>query len=743
MRTRNTLLIASLAAQLIASAQWKLTTPIKTRSQFDAMLMVDDIRGYALDKSMGVMLRTLDGGANWERLNCGLTVPRAIHMWDMEHGIVVGQAGSISLTDDGFATFTNSSDITYGHISCVYFVNDTLGWIGTESGKIYRSIDAGVSWDLMASGQPESYYMTAIQFVDTQIGYASCYGGGMLKSTDGGLTWQVIDPFDPPLLMRDLYFYDAQVGVAVGSAGTVIRTTDGGATWDSIPSNSNYTMRDLTVQGDIMLACGDWSHLIRSTDAGLTWTDIVALNSDHQSVSMTPSGRVMLGTNARIQRSDDFGLTWQVMVEGTWHTAISKMSFANANNGAAIGSITDGGYESGLLRTTDGGRHWIKAGTGGGGVYLNAAGIGCRGGGSGSFARTLDNFATTQAGVGPSVAIRCTWSINASTHIVGGGSVFGGIYRSTNSGINWTHVLDVGNVTVNDLWFVDDMQGYAVGGYNARTVDGGATWQPMPNSYGARTVFFLDAMHGWTENGRTTDGGDTWTFMGNTPLYTVSIFFTDVDTGYAVASSGQTLRSVDGGITWDFFLPVIPGATIGDAALVDGAIIAGGLAGDIYRYQISCPQTATVASIAQSGNTLCTSTAGTAQWYWNDEPVIDGNTSCLTDVIPGNYYVVVTDALGCVSAPSSTVQVISTNVADAHMSNVRIDPNPSNSTIRISGMRASSAWMTIMDAQGRSVKTARVGGSNAVVDISDLGVGLYVVRLVSELGTESTRLAKE
>lgn len=740
---RSTLLPLLLLMLTSAKAQWELTTPVKTYSQFDAMLMLDDIRGYAVDKSMGVLLRTLDGGVNWERLGCGLTVPRAIHMWDMEHGIVVGQTGSISLTDDGFATFTSSFDPTYGHISCVYFVNDTLGWIGTESGRIYRSIDAGVNWDLMASGQPASFYMTAIQFVDTQIGYASCYGAGMLKSTDGGLTWQVVDPFDPPLLMRDLYFYDEQVGVAVGSAGTVIRTTDGGATWDSIPSNSNYTMRDLTVQGNTMIACGDWGRTIRSADAGLTWTEVLVPNTDHQSLSMSPNGRVMLGTNGRIQRSDDFGLTYQVMVEGTWHTAISKMSFADASNGAAIGSINTGGMESGLLRTTDGGRHWIKAGTGGGGVHLNAAGIGSRGGGSGSFARTLDNFATTLAAVGPSVAIRCTWSISASTHIVGGGSVSGGVYRTTNSGINWTHVVDVGNIIINDLWFVDDMQGYAVGWENFRTMDGGATWQPMPTATGGNTVFFLDAMHGWTESARTTDGGDTWTFMGSTPINTVSIFFTDADTGYVVSASGQTLRSADGGITWDYFLPEIPGATIGDAALVDGTIVAGGVAGDIYRYQISCPQTATMASIAQSGNTLCTSTGGNVQWYWNDELVLDGNTPCLTDVIPGNYYVVVTDAMGCVSAPSSTVQVISTNIADAEMSSIHVDPNPANSTIRISGMRASSAWMTIMDDQGREVKSARVSVNNAVVDISDLGVGLYVARLVSELGTESTGLVKE
>lgn len=67
--------------------------------------------------------------------------------------------------------------------------------------------------------------------------------------------------------------------------------------------------------------------------------------------------------------------------------------------------------------------------------------------------------------------------MNANTHIVGGGAVFGGIYRTTTNGSSWAHVLDVGNITISDLWFVDDLQGYAVSGYgdNYRTTDGGVT----------------------------------------------------------------------------------------------------------------------------------------------------------------------------------------------------------------------------------------------------------------------------
>jgi photosystem II stability/assembly factor-like uncharacterized protein len=198
-------------------------------------------------------LCTEDGGATWQRrLNLLQNKPLALHMWDDVRGICVGNSGTVYRTTDGFRTATSSFNPTYGHLNCVFFLNDTLGWVGTQTGKIYRSTDAGVSWTLMQSGQSTSNYMTAIQFLNPDTGYASCYAGEMLKSTDGGLTWLNVGPFDQLVLMRDLHFYSTQEGVAVGSAGEVIRTTDGGVTWDSIPSSTTYSLNAMAVQGDVI-----------------------------------------------------------------------------------------------------------------------------------------------------------------------------------------------------------------------------------------------------------------------------------------------------------------------------------------------------------------------------------------------------------------------------------------------------------------------------------------------------------
>src|SRR5690606_32945780 len=81
MRTLHALLLSALA--LAAHAQWELTTPIKTRSEFHHIHMVNDLVAYAADKPMGSIVRTVDGGHSWTRpYQNHFNDPMAVFMWD-------------------------------------------------------------------------------------------------------------------------------------------------------------------------------------------------------------------------------------------------------------------------------------------------------------------------------------------------------------------------------------------------------------------------------------------------------------------------------------------------------------------------------------------------------------------------------------------------------------------------------------------------------------------------------------
>lgn len=73
------------------------------------------------------------------------------------------------------------------------------------------------------------------------------------------------------------------------------------------------------------------------------------------------------------------------------------------------------------------------------------------------------------------------------------------------------------------------------------------------------------------------------------------------------------------------------------------------------------------------------------------------------------------------------MQVIHTGVAAQTATSFRLVPNPASDLVRIERADATRAVITVLDGQGRTVLETSITGPSAMLDVSGLKGGVYVV----------------
>ncbi|MCB0785425.1 MAG: T9SS type A sorting domain-containing protein, partial [Flavobacteriales bacterium] len=112
-----------------------------------------------------------------------------------------------------------------------------------------------------------------------------------------------------------------------------------------------------------------------------------------------------------------------------------------------------------------------------------------------------------------------------------------------------------------------------------------------------------------------------------------------------------------------------------------------------------------------------------------DGVALTGDTlPCITPSLPGNYTVVVTNALGCVSQPSTPLQVIGTGFSGSPENRPHVAPNPTTGLFTLTFPTVLSQHFLLCDAQGRVLEQFRSTGVRVDVDLGDHPAGLYLLR---------------
>jgi photosystem II stability/assembly factor-like uncharacterized protein len=448
--------------------------------------------------SYGGVLLTTDGGKEWKIIETNVTTNfRDLNFLDEQTGYVVGESGIILKTTNGGQSWENQL-IPVININGVFFTNANKGWaVGKYNNNfdrffIMQTTNGGKNWILNDTSYGYNSYINNelmdVQFLNDSVGYVMNQMGHIRRTSDAGKTWEYRSILNSRYgdIMKNIVFLNDSNGWAIGNKmgsyndSCVYKTTNGGKSWTQFKGNYVSGNSIFFINKDIGWAVFDNCIILKTTNGGETW-----------------------------KRTDS-----------TSHLNINTIWFKNNNEGFAFGNV--------YLKTTNGGKSWSS----------------------------LDSF--------PKNACIKMVSLDSNTFFVLTSKQK--YFKTTDS---WkTFYYDTISYTnmFSDVCFANNKIGWVIGvtPYAVwKTTDGGESFtkQDMKcvDDYdNLVSIFCLNENICWisTKWGlcvKTTNGGKLWDTAGSITwgVPVRSLFFQNENLGWAVDDVGNISKTTDGGFNWE------------------------------------------------------------------------------------------------------------------------------------------------------------------------------------------------
>jgi len=268
-----------------------------------------------------------------------LVITSTVAAFAVSRGIAVDRAEPAVVTSDpSWSAHVLEEGLQEGGEKCIFFLDASEGWIGTEKGLIYHTTDGGLTWNKTFLPN-QSLWVEHIQFVNKSCGWALATGwytdskGGyndfrLYRTTDGGATWKKQWIRKEPV--EAFQFIDENRGWFVATTN-VYTTANGGAKLTDqharkkIPSLGSAHLQDLHfVDAKNGWVCGGYMGgkttpiMLRTSNGGSTWKVAksgLAMGIDDVSFAKSESGTVgyALGsksTGAAVYKTTNAGTSW-------------------------------------------------------------------------------------------------------------------------------------------------------------------------------------------------------------------------------------------------------------------------------------------------------------------------------------------------------------------------------------------------------------------------------------------------
>ena len=268
-----------------------------------------------------------------------------------------GSGNTILRTEDGGATWARLTNPTTDRLDFrdIDAVSENVAYVlsigNGPTSRIYKTIDAGVTWTLQFTNADAEAFFDAMAFWDADHGIAvsdSVKGAFVIITTQDGKTWTRVPPESlPPALPNEGAFAasgtnvtvlgtsHAWFGTGAAARARVLRTTDRGKTWQmaetplaAAQSSGIYSVafRDeqhgVIVGGDFAKEREAVDNAAVTSDGGKTWSLVSGLRGFRSVVAHIPGSKssfIAIGPQGGDISTDD-GRTWSALPDPGFDT---------------------------------------------------------------------------------------------------------------------------------------------------------------------------------------------------------------------------------------------------------------------------------------------------------------------------------------------------------------------------------------------------------------------------------------
>jgi len=469
------------------------TLALPNEEQFDSLFSVMDIKfmnnnvGYALGffQLKSKIWKTTNGGETWAtQTTGGANYLNSLYFVDENYGYAAGGAlgGEVIRTTNGGATWQMVYEPKYAVYS-IKFITPLKGFVGCETGRIYKTTDGGNSWTFAFSNT--SLDITSLGFINETTGFGFGTGSVCTRTTDGGENWTEY-PMGMPSGSQYFDSYVSPGGIinTAGAYGSMARSTDGGNTFIAPPTaTKGYISNIKFVNDNTGYAVAGFSSgdILKTTDAGNTWvSQITEYTTPIYGISFRNAETGYLAGSISLYKTINGGTNWSKVYNSTSNEIFTDIFFTSDNTGYAVGTYGV------MKKTTNAGLSWVSstvpiAGTGLNSVFFVNDNTGYVAGEDNSASKTTNGGMTWQSmediAQTSDMSLNCVFFENENTGYIASD---GAVHKTTNAGANWV-LSNSPHGAYNKVQFRGNF-GYAIGseGRIIKTTNGGTNWMIQP-----------------------------------------------------------------------------------------------------------------------------------------------------------------------------------------------------------------------------------------------------------------------